>query len=244
MILMTDDEFFERLRAILKAGWHPVPNNIWDSVGSQRKDDVPNRLLRELLGLPPPSSVVPNPGGGKWNVRFHSTNSLFTLFHKEGEPRGHLREMLAQFGYTREDDERVRFRHTIEGKSSVGSGYDFVVANEDDERVTVRQESAPEKVWASWPHDILFNKFAPGYQNLIVVEGRRRNRGREVLFESAHAYSEPRTSLLFIAIESGIIAIEFDVTTVPGKKGLRNRGTKFRIARENLRHLYREHRPV
>ena len=241
---MTDDELFERLRAILEAGWHPVPDSIWDSAGSRRKDDVPNRLLRELLGLPPPSSVVPNPGGGKWNVRFHSTSSLFTLFHKEGEPRGHLREMLARFGYTRGDDERVRFRHTIEGKSSVGSGYDFVVASEGDEHVTVRQESAPEKVWAYWSHDVLFNKFVPGYRNLIVVEGQRRNRGREVLFETAHAYSEPRTSLLFVAIESGIIAIEFDVTTVPGKQGLRNRGTKFRIACENLSHLYREHRPI
>lgn len=241
---MTDDELFERLRAILEAGWHPVPDSIWDSVGSQRKDDVPNRLLRELLGLPPPSSVVPNPGGGKWNVRFHSTSSLFTLFHKEGEPRGHLREMLAHFGYTREDDERVRFRHTIEGKSSARSGYDFVVASEGDERVTVRRESAPERVWAYWFHDVLINKFVPGYRNLIVVEGQRRNRGREVLFETAHAYSEPRTSLLPVAIESGIIAIEFDVTTVPGKKGLRNRGTKFRIARENLSHLYHEHHSI
>ncbi|MDE0090761.1 MAG: MvaI/BcnI family restriction endonuclease, partial [Thaumarchaeota archaeon] len=125
--------------------------------------------------------------------------------------------------------EYCSFRHTIRGRSDRG----FYVANEAD-RVTVRNDSTSDMVWPYWTHDDLINAFVSKLWRVIVVKGVRRM--GKVKYDTAHVYREPQSRQFIGAIVSGIVAIDFDVRTLNGR-GLRNHGTKFRIAYGGLRHL-------
>ena len=62
-----------------------------------------------------------------WEIKFHGGNALITLFHKDPEPRGIIRNMVHGYGWE-DDKRRISFRHTIKGRSERG----FVVVNERD----------------------------------------------------------------------------------------------------------------
>ena len=143
-----------------------------------------------------------------------------------------MHHMVREFG-KRDRLGRISFRHTIyQGRSSMG----FYVANESN-RITVRHPDVSDIVWPYWTHDVLINAFASKFRRLIAVQGTMRNRGSEVRYQSAQLYMEPRVTSFVDMVANGIIAIDFDARTNNGR-GLRNHGTKFRIAPSDLRHLY------
>lgn len=222
MIQMTDTDLYARLRGILKRGWIQIPD-----YHGYRGTGAPGVILEELLGIDGGNRDTPD--AGKWEIKFHSRNSLLTLFHLEAQPRGHMHQMVRKFGWPDEKG-RTSFRHTIHGRSERG----FYVANESN-RITVRNDSVSDMVWPYWTHDSLINAFAAKFRRLIVVKGRK-HKGR-VKYDKANLYWEPQTTLFIEAIEKGIVAIDFDARTNNGR-GLRNHGTKFRIKYDNLRHLY------
>lgn len=231
---MTDDELFDRVREVLRMGWIEIPGERgYGGAGG------PGRVLEELLDAEGGNLDIPD--AGKWELKFHSGNTLLTLFHKEAQPKGHLDRLVHRFGW--EDAQgRLSFRHTIHGRSSDATGLGFYVANESG-RITVRDDSVSDIIWPYWTHDTLINAFASKFRRLIVVKGSKRNNGAEVRYESAHTYEEPQTTLLIEAIARGVIALDFDARTRNGD-GLRNHGTKFRIHYDDLRHLYHRRRPL
>lgn len=68
-----------------------------------------------------------------------------------------------------------------------------------------------------------------------MVKGVRKA-GR-VRYCTAHVYREPQAKLFVEAVAGGVVAIDFDARTDNGR-GLRNHGTKFRIAYGDLKGLY------
>lgn len=218
---LSDNELFGRVREILSSGWHDLSDYSYGGTGA------PGNILEELLGVDGQNFDIPD--AGKWEVKFHSGSALLTLFHLEAQPKGHMHHIVREFGWT-DSQGRLSFRHTICGRSDRG----FYVANEAD-RITVRNDSTSDMTWPYWTHDDLINAFVSKFRRLIVVKGVKRN-GR-VRYDTAHVHREPQSRLFVNAIASGIVAIDFDARTNNGR-GLRNHGTKFRIAYDDLNHLY------
>lgn len=222
MTVITDPKLFERLREILQAGWVRLPD-----YPGYRGSGAPGKVLEEMLGVNGGNLDIPD--AGRWEIKFHSRNSLLTLFHLEGQPKGHMHHLVREFGWL-DDNGRTSFRHTIHARSPMG----FYVENEAG-RITVRHQSVSDIVWPYWTHDRLINAFASKFRRLIVVKGIKSK--NKVRYQTAHLYQEPQTSLFVEAIQRGFIAIDFDARTNNGR-GLRNHGTKFRIKYDGLRHLY------
>ena len=195
---------------------------------------TPGLFLEKLLGLQ--VSNLDTPDAGKWEIKYHSGSTLLTLFHLEAQPRGHMHQMVREFGWL-DNDGRTSFRHTIHGQSKRG----FYVTNESG-RITVRNDTISDIEPPYWTHDALLNAFASKLRRLIVVKGTKKK--TEVKYESAHLYWEPKITMFIEAIEKGIIAIDFDARTEDGREGLRNHGTKFRIKRDSLNDLYSNNKKV
>ncbi|MEM7495551.1 MAG: MvaI/BcnI family restriction endonuclease [Myxococcota bacterium] len=68
-------------------------------------------------------------------------------------------------------------------------------------------------------------------------------KSRTVTYESACLYWEPSITSFIDAVQQGIVAIDFDARTTD-KNGLRDHGTKFRVAVKNLGKLYRKSRKL
>ena len=223
MIVLTDAELHNRLRGVLKRGWLNIPD--FPGYGGT---GAPGKILEELLGIDGGNLDIPD--AGRWEIKYHSRNSLLTLFHLEGEPKGHMHHMVREFGWP-DDKGRTSFRHTIhQGNSSLG----FYIANESG-RITVRHPDVADMVWPYWTHDKLINAFASKFRRLIVVKGQKKS--DHVRYDLAHLYWEPKITTFIEAIHRGIIAVDFDARTNNGR-GLRNHGTKFRVKYDDLRHLY------
>ena len=223
-MVLPDDTLQNRLRVVLEAGWVDIPDE--PGFGGT---GAPGRLLERLLGVN--GGNFDTPDAGRWEIKFHSGAALLTLFHLEGQPRGHLRGMVSQFGWP-DKNGRTSFRHTIRGKSDLG----FYIANEPD-RIIVCHDGLDEADSPYWTHDRLISAFAAKLRRLLLVQGTKR-KGR-VIYEAATFYSEPMVTGFAKAVEQGIVAVDFDARTTDGA-GLRNHGTKFRIDIANLSHLYRE----
>lgn len=220
--MITEAELFGRVRALIKTGWLDIPSG-----GGYGGTGGPGILLEERLGVRGGNLDIPD--AGRWEIKFHTKNALLTLFHLEGEPRGHMHQMVRTFGWC-DRKGRTSFRHTIRGRSDKG----FYVANESN-RITVRHDIVSDIIWPYWTHDKIVNAFAAKLRRLIVVEGKRRT--GQVRYERAWAYESPQTTMFAGAVERGIVAIDFDARTNNGR-GLRNHGTKFRISVDDLRLIY------
>ena len=219
--MLTDNEIFSRISGVLKQGWLHISDYSHGGTGA------PGNILEELLGINGGNFDVPD--AGKWEIKFHSGTALLTLFHLEAQPRGHMHHMVRKFGWP-DPKGRTSFRHTIHGRSERG----FYIDNEVD-RITVSNGSSSDMIWPYWMHDDLINAFVSKFRRLIVVMGRRKN--GMVKYDTACIYREPQSRLFVEAISSGIVAIDFDARTNNGR-GLRNHGTKFRIAHGDLDRLY------
>ena len=114
----------------------------------------------------------------------------------------------------------------------------FYVANESN-RITVRHHEVSDIVWPYWTHDRLVNAFVSKLRRLIAVQGRQRKLGgvRQVTYDAARLYWEPLAMGFVQMVANGTVAIDVDARTLNGR-GLRNRGTKFRIALDDLPRLY------
>lgn len=224
MAPLPDEALFARVRAAIDRGWIRVPDGYgYGGTGGA------GRMLEELLGVDGGNLDVPD--AGKWEIKFHSKNALLTLFHLEAQPKGHMHHMVRLFG-TEDAKGRTSFRHTLRGRSDKG----FYVANEGN-RITVRNNDRSDVTWPYWTHDSLINAFVAKLRRVIVVRGSRKK--PNVRFESAWCYQEPQTTRFLESIEKGVVAIDFDARTNNGR-GLRNHGTKFRVAYDDLRSLYHE----
>ncbi len=222
-------ELFERLRVIISNGWYDMP-----SAARYNGTGAPGNFLEDLIGLKAGNKDIADVAG--WEVKYYNAKThLITLIHKEPQPRKILRYMVNRYGW---EDKKGRkgFRHTIRGTSDR-----FQVIN-DAGSVIVRPLDGDDIV-AMWTHDILYNAIGSKLRRLMLVRGERS--GRKVRYLQADCYEELIITRLMDELVKGTIAIDFDVREkAPGSKSLRNHGTKFRVAPDNIAKLYTKWTPL
>jgi hypothetical protein len=219
----TKKELFGRLRTIIASGWQQMP------VSSRSNGTgAPGNFLEDLIGLNAGNKDIPDITG--WEVKFYSPETtLITLFHKEPQPRTALRYLVKRYGWL-DDEGRLGFRHTIRGESDR-----FKVFN-DAGNVIVRPFEGSGIV-PMWTHDTLLNVAGGKLRRLMLVKGERK--GQTVRFNQVDCFEDLHLTRLIDEIIKGTIAIDFDAREMrPGSNALRNHGTKFRVAPDNIANLY------
>ncbi|MCC6452792.1 MAG: hypothetical protein IT171_07850 [Acidobacteria bacterium] len=211
------------MREILALGWQEMPKGVsrYNGTGG------PGNFLEDLIGLKAGNQDIADVLG--WEVKyFTSKTNYITLFHKEAEPLGIMRDMVQSYGWL-DGQGRKGLRHTISGRS------DRFYVTDDGGNVTVRPLEGSGPV-SKWTHDSLLNACSK-LRRLIAVKGERN--GQKVRFLHADFYENLYLTLFVSELISGTVAIDFDVREMkPGSNGLRNHGTKFRVKPENICRLY------
>lgn len=216
---------FAEIKRILNMGWVDIPDE-----KSYRGTGAPGRLLEHLLGIE--ENNQDSPDLMDWEIKFHGGRALITLFHKDPEPRGIMRNLVHEHGWP-DGQGRISFRHTLGGESDRG----FYVVNESD-RIVIRHK-IKDTVVPFWRHNTLLNAAGAKLRRLILVEGEMQSHQRRVRYEEATAFWDFNLLGFCDALEKGTVLIDFDARTQGGAgTALRNHGTKFRVSVANLESLY------
>ena len=220
----TQRELFERIRAVIAHGWYELPDE-----RAYRGTGGPGRYLEDLLGLTAGAIDMPDAVG--WELKWYTQEtSLVTLFHKEADgPQYIMRYMVKKHGW-KDRHGRLSFRHTIRGRS------DKFTVDDSGGQLVVRPRSGNGPV-PYWSHEELLAAAGAKLRRLIMVKGEKSN--GKIRFLRADAYQTFNLVDFIVEVMRGEIAIDFDAREAkPGSVGLRNHGTKFRIAPNTVCRLY------
>ena len=220
----TQRQLFERIRTVIAHGWYDLPKGSpYGGTGA------PGRFLEDLLGLTSGSVDMPDAVG--WELKWYTARThLTTLFHKEANgPEAIMRDMVKNYGW-KDSKGRLSFRHTIKGRS------DRFKVEDSGNQLVVRPRRGHGPV-PYWSHEELLAAAGAKLRRLIMVKGERKN--GKLRFLKADAYQTFNIVDFIVEVLRGEIAIDFDCREAkPGSTGLRNHGTKFRIAPESICRLY------
>ena len=218
----TKKELFARLVDVRRHGEYVMPTERYSGTGG------PGLYLEDLLGLTSAGRDIPD--ALEWELKYYTAETnLITLFHKEPQPEGIMRYMVSKYGW-KDAQGRLSFRHTIQGQSEK-----FRV-DSDAGQVVVRPVKGNGNV-PYWTEDDILSAAGGKLRRLVLVRGVKC--GQKVSFERIDFYENLQLSFFIWEVVKGAVAIDFDVReSKPGSKGLRNHGTKFRIAPENICRLY------
>jgi hypothetical protein len=224
----TKGEMLTRLRGIIAEGWMEMPARVKRYHGT----GAPGNFLDDLLGLTAGNKDIADCIG--WEIKFFTPKtSLITLFHKEAEPEGIMRYMVSKHGW-RNEQGCLSFRHTIPGQS------DRFIVVDDAGSIIIRPLKGNGPV-PTWTHDALLNIAGGKLRRLVTVRGKRA--GQQVIYDRADLYEDLHLTRFVEYLVRGKIVIDFDVREMrPNSKALRNHGTKFRVAPDDLPQLYRLHK--
>lgn len=217
----TIKELFARLNDVIQHGEYTMP-------AKYAGTGAPGLFLEDLLGLPNTNKDTPD--AGEWELKYYTKQTaLITLFHKEPQPEGVVRYMVSKWGW-KDDQGRLSFRHTIKGKS------DRFQVDDDGEQVVVRRIGG-NGIVPHWTHDDLLSVAGGKLRRLVLVRGIRNK--QKITFDRADLFQNLQLTYFIGEVINGTVAIDFDAReATPDSKGLRNHGTKFRIAPENICRLY------
>ena len=220
----TKRELFERIRAAISHGWYDLPQDShYGGTGG------PGRFLEDLLGLNAGAMDIPDAVG--WELKWYSDKTnLITLFHKEADgPEAIMRYMVRKHGW-KDSQGRLSFRHTIKGRS------DRFRVEDSGGQLVVRPRTGNGPV-PYWSHLELVAAAGAKLRRLLLVKGERK--GNQVRFIQADAFEVFNLPDFVNEVLRGEIVIDFDCREAkPGSDGLRNHGTKFRIAPSSVCRLY------
>lgn len=216
-------ELFARLRKIITLDWLEMPD-----IPRYHGTGAPGNFLEDLLCLTVGNQDIADVVG--WEVKFYTSKThLITLFHKEPGPESIMRYMVNRWGWT-DKKGRKSFRHTIRGSS------DRFIVVDDAGNVIVRPLPGNGPV-PTWTHDTLLNIAGGKLRRLMLVKGNRIK--RKVRYNEVDCFETLHLTRLINELVRGTIAIDFDAREfTPGSPGLRNHGTKFRVAPEDVHKLY------
>jgi hypothetical protein len=218
----TKKELFERLNEILHHGEYEMPTERYSGTGA------PGIYLEDLLGLSASNKDLPDSVGFELKFYTDKTN-LITLFHKEPKPNGVVAYMVRRFGW-KDKHGRLSFRHTIAGKS------DRFKVDSDSDQIIVRRIKGNGLV-PHWTHDDILSVAGGKLRRLILIKGKRD--GQKVIYDRADVFENLQLTFFIWEVCSGAVRIDFDAReSKPGSKGLRNHGTKFRVAPSDVCRLY------
>lgn len=220
----TKKQLFDRVYDVIQRGWMTMPPGVarYNGTGG------PGNFLEDLFGLTAGNLDAADSVG--WELKTYSPQTnLITLFHKEASPRRIMRYMVSQHGW-KDSQGRLSFRHTIRGKS------DRFRVEVSEGAVTVRPTQGNGSV-PYWSTEELLNIAASKLRRLLLV--RYEKQAGKVRFVRADCFEDLQITELMYEIGRGTICIDFDCREqTPGSAGLRNHGTKFRIAPEDVCRVY------
>ncbi len=216
-------ELFARLTEIAQHGEYEMPKKRYSGTGG------PGLFLEDLLGLRTGNRDVPDTLG--WELKFYTpTTNLITLFHKEPQPEGVIRNMVTAFGW-KDAQNRLSFRHTLSSKSPK-----FQLKRASGQ-VRVIPSSGEKRPIPFWTEDEILSSAGAKLRRLILVRGVKK--GQKVTFDRIDTYENIQLSYFIDEILLGTVKIDFDVREMkPGSVGLRNHGTKFRVQPNDVCALY------
>lgn len=218
----TKKELFAKLAEIVKHGEYQMPEKRYAGTGA------PGIFLEDLLGLTTGNKDIPDSLGIEIKFYTRDTN-LITLFHKEPQPEGAVGYMVKRYGW-KDKQGRQSFRHTIAGKSDR-----FQVVSDGDQ-IIVRRIGG-NGVVPRWTRDDILSAAGAKLRRLILVRGVRK--GQAVTYDRVDWFENLQLTYFLYEVVGGTVKIDFDAREAkPGSKGLRNHGTKFRVAPEDICRLY------
>ncbi len=214
-------ELFDRILAVIEHGEYTMS-------AEYNGHGAPGDFLEDLIGLRSGNMDIPDSIG--WEVKwFTAQTSLITLFHKEPSPEKAVRFMVSKWGW-KDKLGRLSFRHTIKGKT------DRFEVKADSEKIIVRRIGG-NGVVPSWTYDDILGSAGAKLRRLMLVKGVRKL--QKVTFKRVDCFEDLYLMGFIESIVKGTIAIDFDAREMkPGSVGLRNHGTKFRVAPEDVCRLY------
>ena len=217
----VETNLFAELREICRSGTWEMHNG-----GTGQ----PGAILEHLLGID--TNNVDLPDLQRWEVKFHGGTAPITLFHKEGEPKGSVGNLVQEHGWV-DAKGRLSFRHTIWGETNRG----FKVTDQDD-RIHVTHNDVSH---VSWSKDVLVVTASSKLRNTVLVAGKvsRRQGKRYVEFKDTYLLADFKPSTFINGLIEGWIAIDFDAREQsPGSRGFRNHGTKFRVKHQDMQRMF------
>lgn len=214
-------ELLARLVEIVQHGVYGMPVRYGGTGG-------PGTYLEHLLGLTTGNKDIPDSLG--WELKFYSKKTnLITLFHKEPQPAGIVRYLVSKHGRIDTQD-RLSFRHIIAGKS------DRFKVEGNSGQVIVRPLKGNGPV-PFWTDDDILSAAGAKLRRLVLVGGEKI--GQTARYDRVDIFENLQLSFFIYEVVRGTIIIDFDAREArPGSKGLRNHGTKFRVAPDNVCRLY------
>lgn len=215
-------ELFARIIEVLRHGEYEMPTLRYSGAGA------PGLFLEDLLGLTTGNKDVPDTIG--WEVKWYTAKTnLITLFHKEPRPESAVRYMVSKWGW-KDKDGRLSFRHTIAGKS------DRFKVDTDGDQILIRRIGG-NGVVPHWTHDDILGSAGAKLRRLMLVKGVRK--GQTVTYKRVDCFEDLQLNFFIWEVCKGTVVIDFDAREAKvGSKGLRNHGTKFRVAPDDVCRLY------
>jgi hypothetical protein len=217
----TKKELFARVSEIIHHGPYNMPTRY-------KGTGAPGTFLEDLLGLVSGNKDVPDSIG--WEVKYYTEKTnLITLFHKEPRPQDGVRYMVSKWGW-KDSKGRLSFRHTIAGKS------DRFRIDTDNDQILVRRIGG-NGIVPHWTRDDILSAAGAKLRRLVLVKGLRK--GQTVRYIRADCYEDLQLDAFIYEVHRGTVKIDFDAReNKPGSKTLRNHGTKFRVAPDDVCRLY------
>lgn len=196
---------------------------------------APGRMLEHLFGVEENNNDAAD--FNSWEIKFHGSKSLLTLFHKDPEPSGILNDYVLRHGW-KDRHNRVSFRHTISGASKRG----FMIGLEPDKLFLKNGE---EDSYPVWYKTTLNSSATSKLRRLLVVGGNYASATRLMTLNNANLFWDFDFDKFYESVLSGVVKIDFDArTNSETDSGIRNHGTKFRINRRDLASLYRHNKEI
>ena len=217
-------EVLERLREVIRHGEYLMEGARYRGAGGR------GMFLEDLLGLTTGGADIPDAAG--WELKTYTPRtSLVTLFHKEPNPPGIVRDMVSNYGWM-DDEGRLSFRHTIRGSS------DRFRVEEGEDKFIVRPVNRKSSIDPYWTRNELMLTVGAKLRRLMLVQCQGSGNDR-VTYLRVDCFENPELTEFAYYLVRGIIAIDFDAREArPGSDALRNHGTKFRIAPDDVCKMY------
>jgi hypothetical protein len=224
---MLLSKFKARLRKIQSRGY----------ISTKRKGNTGiGYTFESLLGLKENNIRIPDLGNIELKTKRRNTSSKVTMFtFNRGAWIVPLSEVIKKYGYV-DKYERHALKCTVSIKPNPQGLYLRTT------RKDLQLHNLKKDIIASWKSDILMDYFSRKLPSLIIVtaDTRRNSRGREEFhYSEAYLLNYPSKQGLLKLIDKGYIVVDLRMHLTKSRQ-VRNRGTAFRIAEENLLRCFKK----
>ena len=223
---MNFSEFVPAYHRIKSAGF----------IKSHRKGDTGvGHTFEQELGLTENCVSGPDIDGKELKAARKGAGGKQTLFTKEGEWKMHQLQFIETFGFPHTTHEGEMSAQSTVTRTKNNRGFWIYTS---DEYVSVMNEDVEI---VRWDWNSLINQFAHKFPSCIKVyaDVEKRDGVEYFHYNEAYVYSSTNKNLFRKAIEDDVISIDLRLRTQYNEgKGVRNRGTAFRINHSEMDKLF------